>query len=148
MKQEKLEQNLILKLTFDFALSIIEFCEKLDQKKKFVISMQLLKAGTAIGSNAIEAQNSGSKTEFISKFKAAAKEADQTQYWLLLCEHTTAYPDCQELLAKLEEISNVISKIIYSSKRKNSSNLPADKRTANHRTNNVVSRQQHPVSRH
>jgi four helix bundle protein len=146
MTKEKIEQNLILKLTFDFALSIIAFCEKMDQKKKFVISMQLLKAGTAIGANAIEAQNSASKTDFIHKFKLAAKEADQTQYWLLLCQHTAAYPDCDDLLNRLQEINAVIGKIIYSSKKKNSSNLPADKRSSNQRINNGVPRKQHSLS--
>ena len=139
MRKEKIEQNTILKLSFDFALSIIEFCEKLDQKKKYVISMQLLKAGTAIGANAIEAQNSANRADFINKFRAAAKEADQTQYWLLLCNHTAAYPDCDELLARIEEIGNVINKIIYSSKKKNSSNLPVDKQNSTKQFSDVVS---------
>lgn len=119
MNKEKIEQNLVLKLSFDFSLLIIEFCEKLELSKKYVIARQLLKSGTSIGANAMEAQNPESKADFIHKFKIAAKEAEETQYWLLLCEYSKSYPDCSALLRKIEEINNVIGKIISTSKRKN-----------------------------
>jgi len=119
MTKEKIEQNLILKLTFDFALLIITFCERLDPEKKYVIARQLLKSGTSIGANAMEAQNEESKADFIHKFKIAAKEAEETQYWLLLCDYSKNFPDCKELLVKIDEINNVIDKIISSSKKKN-----------------------------
>ncbi len=119
MTKEKIEQNLILKLTFDFSLMVITFCERLESAKKYVIARQLFKSGTSIGANAMEAQNSESKADFIHKFKIAAKEAEETQYWLLLlCDYSKTYPDCKELLAKIEEINNVIGKIISSSKKK------------------------------
>jgi four helix bundle protein len=118
MNREKIEQNLILKLTFEFALQIISFAELLESEKKYVIARQLLKAGTSIGANAIEAQNAESKPDFIHKFKIAAKEAEETQYWLLLCEYSDSYPACKELLIKIEEINNVIGKIISSSKKR------------------------------
>ena len=97
MTKEKIEQNLILKLTFDFSLMVITFCERLESEKKYVIARQLLKSGTSIGANAMEAQNSESKADFIHKFKIAAKEAEETQYWLLLlCDYSKTYPDCKE----------------------------------------------------
>jgi four helix bundle protein len=117
MIKEKIEQNLILKLSFDFALLLIEFCEKLETERKYVIARQLLKSGTSIGANAMEAQNAESKADFIHKFKVAAKEAEETQYWLLLCDYSNNYPDCKVLLVKIEEINNVIGKIISSSKK-------------------------------
>ena len=43
--------NPILNLSFDFALHIINYCEDLQSKKKFVLSNQLLKSGTSIGAN-------------------------------------------------------------------------------------------------
>ena len=118
MTKEKIEQNLVLKLTFDFALSIIAFCDRLESEKKYVVARQLLKSGTSIGANAMEAQNAESKADFIHKFKIAAKEAEETQYWLLLCDYSKTYPDCKELIAEIESINNVIGKIISSSKRK------------------------------
>lgn len=119
MTKEKIDQNLILKLTFDFSLLIIDFSEKLETARKYVIAKQLLKSGTSIGANAMEAQNAESKADFIHKFKIAAKEAEETEYWLLLCDYSSTYPDCKNLLVKIGEINNVLGKIISSSKRKN-----------------------------
>jgi len=49
------------------------------------VARQLLKAGTSIGANVREVQNAESKTDFIHKMKIAAKETDETEYWLELC---------------------------------------------------------------
>ncbi len=117
MQEELIENNLILSLTIEFSLSVIKYCEKLDENKKFILSKQLLRAATSIGACAFEAQNHESQADFIHKFKIAAKEANETQYWLLLCKKSEGYPECDELLSKLESINKVISKIIATSKR-------------------------------
>jgi four helix bundle protein len=119
MKKENIENNPILKLSFDFALSVVEYCELLESNKKHVIARQLLKAGTSIGANAMEAQNSESKADFIHKMKIAAKEAEETQYWLLICSLSNNYPNCDSLLQNLEAIGKVLSSIISSSKKNN-----------------------------
>lgn len=118
MKKELFEKNPILKLTFDFSLLVINYCELLDTRKKYIISRQLFRAGTSIGANAMEAQNAESKADFIHKMKIAAKEAEESQYWLWLCEYANAYPDCIPLQNKLEEINKVLGKILSTSKRK------------------------------
>lgn len=84
MQKHLIETNPILKLSFEFSLMIIQYCEALEENKKYVIARQLLKSGTSIGANAIEAQNAESRADFIHKMKIAAKEAEETQYWLLL----------------------------------------------------------------
>jgi four helix bundle protein len=100
MKKELFEKNPILKLTFDFSLMVINYCELLDAQKKYIISRQLLKSGTSIGANAMEAQNGESKADFIHKMKIAAKEGEESQYWLWLCEYAESYPDCISLQNK------------------------------------------------
>ena len=110
--------NRIVDLTFSFALEIIEFSELLEENKKYVIARQVLKSGTSIGANTREAQNCESKADFIHKFKIAAKEADETEYWLLLCKYAKSYPFEDNLLDKLKEIQKIINKIIYTSKQK------------------------------
>ncbi len=94
MQRELIDNNPILKLSIEFSLLIVEYCDQLQSLKKYTISNQLLRAGTSIGSNSFEAQNAESKADFIHKIKIAAKEADETQYWLLLCEFAQTYPDC------------------------------------------------------
>jgi four helix bundle protein len=118
MKKELFEKNPFLKLSFDFSLMIIDYCESLDSNKKYIISRQLLKSGTSIGANAMEAQNAESKIDFIHKMKIAAKEAEESQYWLWLCEYADSYPDCHLLQLKLEEIQKILGKILSTSKNK------------------------------
>ena len=110
------EKNLIVELSFDFSLRVIQYVELLESAKKYVIARQLLKSGTSIGANVREAQNAESKVDFIHKMKIAAKEADETEYWLLLCSKVEQYSDCKELLNGISSIIKVLSKIISSSK--------------------------------
>ncbi len=112
------EKNLIVDLTFDFALKIIKYTGLLEKDRKFVLATQLLKSGTSMGANVREAQNAESKPDFIHKMKIAAKEADETEYWLMLCDKTDGYPDCKELLNDCSSIIRVLSKIIATSKNK------------------------------
>ncbi len=116
MKNE-FKENVIIKLSFDFALTIVDFCDELDKLRKFALSNQLLKSGTSIGSNSREAQNAESKADFIHKFKIAAKEIEETEYWLLICKHSQKLPDSTHLLHDLEPIKKIITKIIGTTKR-------------------------------
>ncbi len=112
--------NLIVELTFEFSLKVIEYCELLESKKKYNLANQLFRSGTSIEANIREAQNSESNADFIHKLKKAAKETDETEYWLLLCKESKNYPDTSELLAKVESIHKIISKIISTIKNKKS----------------------------
>lgn len=112
-----MEKNIIVSTSFNFALEIIECSELLDSKRKFVISNQLLKSGCSIGANIREAQNAESKLDFIHKLKIAAKEAEETEYWLLLCSYSENYPDSSHLLKQIEVIIKILGKIISTSKK-------------------------------
>ena len=114
MRNDK--DNFIVNLTFQFALNIIEFSEEPETVRKCVIANQILRSGTSIGANVREAQNAESKGDFIRKLKIAAKEADETEYFLLLCQFSKTYPFDQSILDKLHVIIKVLSKIISSSK--------------------------------
>ena len=111
-------RNEILELSFEFALDIIEFAEQLEEKRKFVVANQILKSGTSIGASVKEAQNCESSADFIHKLKIAAKEADETEYWLLLCEKSRNYPHNPELQNKILSIKKLLSSIISKMKSK------------------------------
>ncbi len=106
------KRNEILELSFEFALDIIDFCELLEKERKYVIASQLLKSGTSIGANIKEAQNAESKADFIHKLKISAKEAEETEYWLLLCKHSINYPFNENLYNQLLSIKKLMSKIL------------------------------------
>lgn len=110
------KENLIVKLTFEFSISLISFCEELNKQRKYDLSRQLLRAGTSIGANTMEAQNAESRADFIHKFKIAVKEANETAYWLMLCQQAPSYPFDPFLLSQLESILKVINKIIKTAK--------------------------------
>jgi len=107
------KKNEILELSFEFALMIIEFSELLEEKRKYVIARQLLKAGTSIGANVREAQSCESKLDFIHKLKISHKEAEETEYWLLLCEKAKSYPSPPpEMVNLLSSIQKLLGRII------------------------------------
>ncbi len=66
----------------------------------------------------MEAQNAESKADFVHKIKIAAKEADETQYWLYLCKHSTSYPSIGNLSELLTSIQKILNTIIKTSKSK------------------------------
>ena len=107
--------NLILDFSFQFSLDIVEFSESLEEKRKYAIANQLIKSGTSIGANARESQNAESKRDFVHKLKIAAKEAEETEYWLLICKHSKNYPEPGKLLNDIGALKRIIGKIIASS---------------------------------
>lgn len=119
MHNALIDKNPVLKHSIEFALMVTDYCDLLQEQKRFVIANQLMKSGTSVGANIMEAQNSESKADFIHKMKVAAKEAEETQYWLMLCKHAKNYPLCNHLTAKLDEIHRLLGKILATSKKKN-----------------------------
>ena len=108
------EANPILKLTFEFSLAVISYCEELNNGRKFVLSQQLCKSGTSIGANANEAQDAESKADFIHKFKIAAKEMRETKYWLQLMAkaNDSDAEECRKYWKEAHELTMIFSKII------------------------------------
>jgi four helix bundle protein len=98
----------IVKKSVDFSISIINYCDFLDSKKKFVVAHQLLKSGTSIGANVFEAQHSESRLDFIHKMKIALKEANETFYWLSLCENGGDSTVRQKIVNDLNEILTIL----------------------------------------
>lgn len=115
---KRIEENIILKLSFEFSIEIIHYSEKLEQRRKYVLANQLLKSGTSIGANVREAQNAESLMDFVHKMKIAAKEATETEYWLELCEAAETYPNPDGLKERTLEIAKLLNQIIATSKTK------------------------------
>jgi four helix bundle protein len=114
---QNFDDNIILKKCVEFSLKTIEYVELLESNKKFIIANQLLKSATSIGANIYEAQNAESKTDCLHKIQIAAKEKEETKYWLLLCSNAKSYPDCELLIQQLVEIEKILSKIISTTQK-------------------------------
>jgi len=108
----KNEKNRIVELSLEFAIHIALECKILHIKKEYNISNQLFRSGTSIGANIRESQNSESKADFIHKLKIAAKEAEETEYWLIICQKTELF----EKLIQIKKLLNAIISTCYKNK--------------------------------
>ena len=116
MSRLQANENPIVLKTFSFAVNAARYCQILQKNKDFPLANQLFKSSTSIGANTREAQNAESKKDFVHKMKVAAKECDETDYWLSLCKEAKNYPEPEELIENVLSINRVLSKIISSSK--------------------------------
>jgi len=79
------ENNVVLEKSIAFALRIIKLYRYLvEEKKEFVMSKEMMVAGTNIGKHVNEAVNAESKQVFITGFDVARRKSADTHYWLLL----------------------------------------------------------------
>jgi four helix bundle protein len=100
--------------SFAFAIRIVNAFKMLSEKhKEYVLSKQLLRSGTAIGALIKEAEHAQSKADFLNKMNIALKEANETEYWLLLLKETRYFSesefeslnnDCREIIRLLISI--------------------------------------------
>ena len=78
-------ENIIKDKTMNFALRIVKLYKFIqDDMHEYIISKQLLRSGTSIGSMVREAEHAESKQDFVHKMAIAQKEANETDYWLEL----------------------------------------------------------------
>jgi len=79
------KENIVMNKSYSFALRIIKLYKYLlSEQKEYVLSKQILRSGTAIGALVKEAEHAQSKADFINKMNIALKEANETEYWLML----------------------------------------------------------------
>jgi four helix bundle protein len=105
------KENVLKTKSYDFAIRIVKaYRHIVSETKEFVLSKQLLRAGTSVGANVAEANQGQSKPDFVNKLSISLKEAVETEYWLnLLCDtgfltkaqSTSLIGDCSELKALL-----------------------------------------------
>ncbi len=76
-----IKRNALQEKSFDFALRIIRLYKYLtEEKKEFVLSKQILRAGTNPGAMVREAANAESGQDFVHKLSIAQKETGETLY--------------------------------------------------------------------
>jgi len=100
--------------SFNFAKRIIKAYRYLTSKKEYILSKQLMRSGTSVGANVVEAQYAISKKEFRNKMSIALKEAAESRYWITLLkdEEFLSEKEANSLLNDLEEIIKILSKIV------------------------------------
>ena len=111
--------NVIENKSFQFAIRIVRLYKFLcEEKKEYILSKQLLRAGTSIGANVTESQQAQSKPDFVSKISVALKEASETKYWIKLLGATEYLSENQtkSILDDCVEIEKILVTILKSAK--------------------------------
>lgn len=115
-----MKKNIILDKSFDFSLKVIGFYSTaVREHREYIISKQLLRAGTSIGANVSEAQSASSKRDFIHKLEISLKESRETSYWLRLIKYSDLYKgvNVDELLNEVEALISILVAIIKNGKK-------------------------------
>ena len=97
---------------YQFSLDLITFIDSLpNQRSCWIIGDQLLRSGTSIGANLVEATASSSRLEFKKFNEIALKSANETRYWLGLLHDSgkSINNKLNTLLAEVAEIANMIA---------------------------------------
>ncbi len=114
-----MDNNIIQEKSFDFAVRIVRLCQFLvEDKKAYVLSKQLLRSGTSIGANVVEALDAVSRREFISKMSIALKECSESIYWINLLYRTDYLSAIQyeSICADSMELKRILSSIVKTTK--------------------------------
>lgn len=109
-----MKQNLVYNKAFKFSIRIIKLYQFLrNNKHEYILSKQIIRSGTSIGSNIKEATQAQSKKDFLNKINIALKETVETEYWLELMKESnfvseesfkSIYEECKELYRILSSI--------------------------------------------
>lgn len=115
-----MKENAVKDKSFAFAIRIVKLYQFLcADKKEFVISRQMLRSGTAIGALVREAEQAESKRDFVHKLAIALKEANETEYWILLLQES-GYLNADEsesVIKDNKELLKLLTSIINSTKK-------------------------------
>ena len=115
----KKKRNIIKEKTYRFALDIIVLYKKMLEQNEFILSKQIVRSGTSIGSNVEEATAGQSRKDFISKMAISSKEARETNYWLRLLRDSQLCEgiDYTDLIKESEEIIKILTSIVKTSQQ-------------------------------
>ncbi|MDR2968382.1 MAG: four helix bundle protein [Tannerellaceae bacterium] len=116
-----MKENIVKEKSYAFALRIIKVYKYLTmEQREFILSKQVLRSGTSIGAMVKEAEHAQSRADFVNKMNIALKEANETEYWLMLLKDSeyideksfnSIYKDGSELI-------KLLASIVKSSKEK------------------------------
>lgn len=95
-----------------YALKLIKFLDNVpNDTTGQTIKNQLIRSGTSIGANIIEAQAGSSRKDFANFYRHALKSANESKFWIgLLRDSNRANKDsANEVLKETEEIANILA---------------------------------------
>ncbi len=117
-----MKNNIVADKSYAFALRIIKLYKYLvSEQKEYVLSKQVLRSGTSIGALIKEAEHAQSKADFLNKMNIALKEANETEYWLMLLKDSDyiSLDSFNSIHIDSIELIKLLASIVKSSKLNN-----------------------------
>lgn len=96
---------------YDWILKLIRLVDQLPKDTSSqIIAKQLMRSGTSIGANYIEAQAAASRKDFANFISYSLKSANESKFWIALLRDTnkTNLTVLTPLLQELVEIANIL----------------------------------------
>lgn len=119
-QNENLKSELKKKM-YRWTIKLVNFIDALPKDNSTqIMANQLLKSGTSIAANYIEAQAASSKKDFTNFFHHSLKSANESKFWIALLRDTkkASSNETEELLKELNEISNILGASLLTLKGK------------------------------
>lgn len=109
----KLHKYPLVERTAVFSRNIIKLCKsiKIDLISRPIID-QLVRAGTSIGANYMEASNASSKKDFRNKIYICKKGAQESKYWLSMAKEVSEDELITKLSQEAQELTMIFQKIV------------------------------------
>jgi four helix bundle protein len=105
--------------TAQFGEAVIEFVKMLPKSPiNNPLISQIVRAGTSVGANYMEADGAESKKDFQHKISLCKKECKETKHWLRMIAKANQNKrnDCQKLWREAQELTLIFSSILLSKK--------------------------------
>lgn len=109
------------KRLYVWVLRLVKFIERIPKTMvSETMGKQLLRSGTSVLANYIEANSASSKKDFINFFTHSLKSANESKVWITLLRDTGKgeSKELEWLLQELTEIANVLATSILTMKGK------------------------------
>ncbi len=105
-------KNEFKKRLYVFVLRLVKFIDALAKSTtNEVMGKQLLRSGTSILANSVEAQSASSKKDFANFFNHALKSTNESKVWVSLLRDLKKgdVKEAEWLLKELEEIAKILA---------------------------------------
>ena len=118
------QKSLVYDKAYKLAIRVVNAYQYLTQnKQEWILSKQLIRSGTSIGSHIAEANGAISTSDFSAKMSIAYKECLETKYWLSLLKDT-GYLDEQafdSIYQDADEVGKILFAILKNTRINNNS---------------------------
>ena len=118
--QIKNEKEEFKRRLYKFVLTLLHFIKLLPKNQiNKVLADQLIRSGTSILANYIEAQSASSRKDYVNFFNHSLKSANESKMWLALLRDTGCKDKkIENLINELKEISDIFASSIITLKGK------------------------------